>query len=132
MFNETENQLFVFHYDTQKGVGKKFNFSQGFKRVTSKTEVERRKHEIPGYDYYKQMFESCDNFNKGLHDKSWPFKAGGKGVKGASGTENAFSMACILQNTFNAFHQITGRDSKDDNFQNFMCILADQIFLKYC
>ena len=26
------------------------------------------------------------NFNKGLHDKSWPFKAGGKGVKGASGT----------------------------------------------
>ena len=66
---------------------------------------------IPGYDYYKQMFKICDNFNKGLHDKSWPFKAGGKGVKGASGTENAFSMACILQNTFNAFHQITGRDS---------------------
>jgi hypothetical protein len=129
MYNENTKQLFVYHYDTQKGVGKKYNLSYGFQRSTDKLKFRPHQDRIPAYDNYKTFFECCDNFNRALKDKSWPFKRGGKGVLGESGTHHDFLMACILQNTFNAWHQVTGDNPVTTNFKTFCYDLSDQLFV---
>jgi hypothetical protein len=73
IWNETTKELFTYHWDTQKGVGKKYNLSYGLDRCTDKLKIRNAQNEIPGYDVYKQMFECCDRFNRNLHDKSWPY-----------------------------------------------------------
>jgi hypothetical protein len=117
------------HFDRQKGVGKKYNFSHGFKRYTDKRKISECKEMIPAYDYYKTFFECCDNFNRGLKDKHWPHKRGGKGTKGEYGNHNDFFLACILQNTFNSWCAVTNTDYKSITFQAFCDDLAEQIVL---
>ncbi len=82
MYNESTKQIFVYHYDAQKGVGKKYNFSYGFQRCTDTLKIQQYQNHIPAYDDYKTFFECCDNFNSGLKDKSWPYKRGSKGRSG--------------------------------------------------
>jgi hypothetical protein len=129
LYNDTTSQLFVYHFDRQKGVGKKYNFSHGFKRYTDKRKISECKEMIPAYDYYKTFFECCDNFNRGLKDKHWPHKRGGKGTKGEYGNHNDFFLACILQNTFNSWCAVTNTDYKSITFQAFCDDLAEQIVL---
>ena len=131
-YNEVLKELYVFHWDTQKGVGKKFNFSRGLIPCSDKSKVSAKKFEIPGYDTYKTSFACCDDFNKGLHDKVWPHKRGGNGHKGFEGKINDFIMACMLQNTYNAWHQITGTVPHIISFQQFCCTLADQLWKLKC
>lgn len=84
LYNELMEEVFVYHYDTQKGVGKKYNYSCGFDLSVAKKKVQdaNNKGRIPCYDNYKQFFESCDNYNRNLKDKYWPHKGGGFGVRG--------------------------------------------------
>jgi hypothetical protein len=62
------NEVFTFHYDRQKGVGKKYYLSYGFIHSTLKLKVKAHENFIPGCTHYKTMFEICDNFNRRLHD----------------------------------------------------------------
>ena len=78
------------------------------------------------------MFACCDHFNKGLHDKVWPHKRGGCGHTGAQGKINDFIMAVMLQNTYNAWHEITGTPPHDLSFKKFCCTLADQLWNIKC
>lgn len=128
IYNETTNELFVYHYSTEKGVGIKYNYSRGFLRSTDKNKIKEHLDRIPGYDNYATFFKGCDDFNKGLNGRHWPFKRGGKGVSGESGEHNDFIMACILQNTFNAFHDINRRDHHHSTFMDMCDELADDIF----
>jgi hypothetical protein len=128
IYNDTTNELFTYHYDTQKGVGKKYNLSYGFKRSTDKLKVRACKEEIPGYDYYKSMFELCDNFNRNLHDKTWPHVRGGKGVLGHFGRASDFYLGCILQNTFNLTEELTPANTENVCFELKCDVLATELF----
>ncbi len=83
IYNENTGETFVYHYDTQKGVGVKYNYSRGFIRSTDKTKVNNNlaSRSVPCYEYYQQFFEVRDNFNRFLHDASYPHKRGGNGRK---------------------------------------------------
>lgn len=128
IYNDTTNEMFIYHYDTQKGVGKKYNYSKGFLHSTEKRKITDHKGRIPAYENYKTMFECCDRFNRNLHDKSWPHKRGGRGVLGEFGHHHDFFMACILQDCFNAFHSATGADPLNTTFLSFCDNLADDLF----
>lgn len=128
MYNPTTSESFVAHHDTQKGVGKKYNYSKGFVHDTRKETVKNHQHRIPAYSYYKAFFECCDNFNRALHDKSWPHKRGGRGKSGEEGCHNDFLMAVVLQNTFHLYHDRNGTDPKTVNFMDLCVALSDQLF----
>ncbi len=96
IYNDITEELFVHHYDTQKGVGIKCNLTRGLIRDTRTSKIKQRKAMISRCGYYKHMFEVCDRFNFGLNDKSWPHKRGGKRHQGEYGRHHDVIMACIL------------------------------------
>ena len=130
IFNETTEELFIYHYDTQKGVGIKYNLSRGFERSTDKYKIRDHKDRIPVYDNYKTFFMECDDFNRALHDRTWPHKHGGgrNGEMGEYGTHHDFLMACTLQNTINAWLEITGTNPKEFTFKQMMLQLSDELY----
>ena len=132
IYLERTNELFTYHYDRQKGVGKKYNLTHGLIRSEVSAKVKENTGVIPGYDMYKAMFEACDRFNRNLHDKHWPYKRGGKGRKGEWGTSHDFFMACILQNTFSAHSQILGYDPKSLSFKQKCEKLSDDMYEYSC
>ena len=126
--NDTTGECFVYHYDTQKGVGKKYNYSRGFIRSVDKYKVKEHSNRIPCYDYYKTMFESCDRFNRNLHDRVWPYKRGGKGTLGEAGHHHDFIMATVVQNIFNAYHSINTIEHRFTDFKYMCDQLSTDIF----
>ena len=112
-----------------KGVGEKFNYSKGFLRSTLKKDVDRYKHNIPFYAYYKFIFGACDSFIRELHDCYLPHRRGGGGKHGEDGEVNDFLMAVLLKNVKNAYEEITNSFTNDTNFETFCCEVADQIYL---
>lgn len=128
IYNETSSELFTYHYDRQKGVGKKYNLSSGFIRSTRTDMIRKYKDIIPGYSHYKVLFEPCDRFNRNLHQRHWPYKRGGRNIRGAAGSQHDFLMACILQNTFNAYDEISCGSGDSLNFKDMCCELAADIF----
>jgi len=95
--------------------------------------LKKYKDFIPGYSHYKVLFEPCDRFNRLLHSRHWPYKRGGRGVKGAPGNQHDFLMACILQNTFkNAHHVIMAPDLSQPSFVDMCNELSDQIYQFAC
>ena len=128
IYNENSGELFNYHYDTQKGVGETYNLSSGLVRCTNPNKIQSYKKITPGYSHYKVLFEPCDKFNRNLHDRHWPYKRGGRNVKGGPGSQYDFIFACILQNTFNC------HDAKNENYGNLppiehmCCELADDVY----
>ena len=121
IYNDNTGKLFTHHYDTQKGVGKKYNLSSGLIRSTNANKIKKYKDFIPGYSHYKVLFEPCDKFNRNLHDRHWPYKRGGRNVKGASGSQHDFLLACILQNTFNCHDAINEKNGCLPSFEYMCC-----------
>lgn len=128
LFNKNTGETFVYHFDTQKGVGIKYNYARGFVRSQAVSLVKEHKHRIPVYDYYKTFFEVCDRYNRNLHDKAWPHKRGGRDLQGEDGHHHDFLMACVLQNVRNACVTARGVSLSDETFQQFCDLLADQLF----
>ena len=132
VYREESNEIFTYHYDRQKGVGKKFNLTHGLIRDTTSRKIKENKDIIPGYDMYKSMFEVCDRFNRNLHDRHWPYKRGGRARTGEWGHSHDFCMACILQNTFSAHSQIYGYDHETLNFKQKCVQLSDDLYEYSC
>lgn len=126
---ETQESLFRV-YDTDKGVGEKLNYSTMIREVPRRNAVDTENRYIRGgYDYYKQMFDVCDKFNRNLHDKTWPFKCGGRNARGDEHHQHNFAISCVLQNTFALFidiNDIMRADRKD--FKGYCLELADEIY----
>ena len=129
IYNDTFSELFTYHYDTQKGVGKKYNISWGLTRHTTPTVVAKNKNDIPGYSYYKSMFEICDHFNRALHDRTWAHKRGGRNLSGDIGTHHDFLMGCIVQNTLTAYRVINNLHPTAISFRDLVLDLACQIMV---
>lgn len=127
LYNDNTREVFVYHYDTQKGVGVKYNLSWGFERSINKTHVKEHSKRVPVYDNYKSFFDVCDNFNRALHHKTWPHKRGGRDTSGDIGRHHDFLLACVLQNTRNAYITARGISASDESFREFCDMLADQI-----
>jgi hypothetical protein len=73
IFNERLQEVFVHHWDCDKGVGKKFVISNAFSKTTAKKSQIGR---IPAYSAYKQYFNICDRFNRNLHDGLYCHRCG--------------------------------------------------------
>ena len=125
LYNENTGETFVYHYDTQKGVGIKYNLSLGFERSTIPSKVRSHKDSIPAYDDYKLNFDMCDGFNAGLFGNVWSFKRGGHGVSGEFGCQHDFIMACVLQNTYTSWKEINDRQI---DRRTFFLALTDEVF----
>lgn len=79
-------ELFVFNWDTNKEVGKKFYLSNTFDK--SATRHGASTNIIPACDAYKVTLNVCDVFNKMLQDRVWPHKHDGKHRPGDDGHQH--------------------------------------------
>lgn len=127
MHNILTGEVFMYVYDPKLKQAK-YNYSWGFKENKDKDEVAKRKAEIPVYDIYKGAFAACDHFNRNLKDKKWPYTRGGRITKGDKGKINDFFMACVLQNTMNAWYDITGTDHLTVDFKNLCLDLSTELY----
>jgi len=127
IYNETTGETMTFHHDTRKGIGKKYNMSFGLERSEDKVKVRQHAHYIVGYDVYESFFDTCDRFNRNLHDKSSPHRRGGHGVLGENGRAHDFLMACILQNTFALHSELGGAYKENQSFKEKCNCLAEQL-----
>jgi hypothetical protein len=129
IYSEKSNELFTYHYDTQKGVGNKYNLSWGLTLHTEKLKVRAHQDDIPGYDVYKSMFETCDRFNRNLHDKTWHYKRGDNVALGHFGRCHDFVMGAILQNTFSLWEDLGGDKYGEKSFKDRCILLSDQLYI---
>ena len=128
IYNDESGEVYTYHYDVQKGVGKKYCLSWGLERSTSKRLVKAHKDRIPAYHYYKHMFEVCDKFNRALHDRQWPHSRGGNNTQGDQGVHHDFLMAVILQNVFNAWFSVHDIDPASRTFESMCTELANSLY----
>ena len=130
IYNDETREVYTYHYDVQKGVGKKYCLSWGLERSTSRQLVNSHKDSIPAYHYYKHMFEVCDKFNRALHDRQWPHIRGGNATKGDQGVHHDFLMAVILQNVFDAWFSAHDIDSSTRTFESMCTELANSLYTR--
>ena len=72
---------------------------------------------IPGYSYYKQAFEACDNFNRALHNRCWPHKRDGRNLPGNIWNHHDFIQAAMLENTISSWFYANGPESLSNTFE---------------
>ena len=128
IFNDVTKELFTYHFDSQKGVGKKFNMSWGLERNTQKRRVLEMKNHILGYEYYKNMFETCDKFNRKYRDRKRPFRRGGGEALGENGRAHDFIFSSILQNCRNLHSDVNDYDQLETSFKDQCLVLTDQLY----
>mmetsp|Transcript_44978 Transcript_44978/g.32890 ORF Transcript_44978/g.32890 Transcript_44978/m.32890 type:complete len:180 (-) Transcript_44978:3-542(-) len=122
--NVDTHEIFVHHWDTLTAVGQKYVLSNAFQRfpvTRGSTGI------VPAYDQYKGLFNACDKFNRNLHDRKFCHRCGGGRRMGENGHTWKFLMACILQNTFNAYKSMHDDPTFDVSFATMCDILSRQI-----
>lgn len=120
---------FLPHFDTQKGVGQKFNLSGGFISSSLQADIKKHVNEPPCYVYYKYMFGDCDFFNTFLKRAKWPHKRGGKGLAGMEGAHHDYVMSSIDLNLYHVFLTVTNTRRDDLNMKDFLLHLSQVIVL---
>ena len=121
-------EMYNYVWSTDTAIGKKCVYANCFKRRKRKrgeNDGPTSRTVIPAYDHYNSLFSMCDNFNRALHDRTWPHKHGGSGVAGDLGHQHNFALSIVLQNTFNAYNCAHGIDTFD--FREYCENLADQL-----
>jgi hypothetical protein len=123
-WNEEKGEIFVHHWDIQSAVGKKYVISNAFQRHPT---TRSTKGIVPAYDHYKQMFNSCDIFNRKLHDRKYPHRSGGRGKRGEAGHVHKFILSVMLQNIFNLHKSVSDCPLYNDSFKDNCLLLSDDI-----
>lgn len=127
IYNPNSNEIFVHHWDLDHNVGKKYVLSNAFNPVPA---TRSNAGIVPAYDQYKVMFNGCDKYNRNFNHRKYCHRAGGGGRSGENGHTFKFLMACILQNTFNAF-----RSAHDDTSLNLtfrqMCHILSRFLIRH-
>jgi hypothetical protein len=93
------DDLFMYVWDTNTDIGKKYVFSNAFIRYAGRT----IQSQYPVYDLYNLTFKTCDTFNRNLHDRTWPHRNGGGGRSGEKKRMHDFFFSALLQNVFNVW-----------------------------
>lgn len=125
IYNSQTDDMFVHKWDKDDNVGKKFVYANAF---TKRRRTRAFLHLVPGYDFYKLVFAACDKYNRNLHDRKWPYRCGGRNRSGDKGHHHKFSLACILQNTFNAHNSLNGIEYSGTSFRAQCLELADALY----
>ncbi len=125
IYKATSNETAVYHRSNDANVGKKLVLSNAFKLTYSS----RVTHLIPVYDLHKLTFNTCDRFNRALHDSSFPHKKGGCNVLGDLGVQHDFLLSCILQNTFGCLNDLTRGEAQERSYLEKCSELADTLFI---
>ncbi len=128
-FSVDSKEMLVGHYDIDASVGKKYVLSNNFRHSTF---TKSQDGAIPVYEEYKVMFNTCDKFNRAFHDRLFPHRSGGHGVKGEEGHCHKYIMGCILQNVFNLYDSAHNISHKDLSFKEKCEILSVQLFKYAC
>jgi hypothetical protein len=123
LFNPETSESVVYYYSCKNSIQKKMVISNVFRKIEKKTS----KQTVPIYTHYKFSFAACDEFNKGLGDRSWPHKKGGRNCPGDRGCQHDFMLSCILQNVFNSYRELSRRSTENISFMDLCLILADEI-----
>jgi hypothetical protein len=123
-WNDDTGELLTFYWNCDKNVGKKYTLTNALFKEQGRTP----KHSIPGYDMYTYMFSLCDQFNRGLHDCTWPHRNGGGKQQGTSGTVHDFYFSAILQNTMHAWFAVNSEADQTMSFKTFALELADELY----
>jgi hypothetical protein len=129
IYNPTTKENFTHHFDTQKGIGQKFNISWGFDSVTAPAIVAKHSSMPPCYEYYKFMFGDCDVINGFLKRGKFPHKRGGRNNTGMEGAHHDFVMTCVMQNMYHVFMYLTNQTMNQLNLRDFLIELTDSVFL---
>ena len=127
--NTKTGHVFTHHFDTQKGVGQKFNLSGGFVSSAKQADIKKHLQEPPCYVYYKYMFGDCDYFNTFLKRANWPHKRGGNGMEGMEGAHHDYVMASIALNLYHLFLTISHIEKKDFTMREFLLSLSEAIIV---
>lgn len=127
LFNAKTNELFVHHWDVITDIGKKYVISNAFNRVPA---TRSNADIVPVYDQYKGMYNACDVFNRGLHQRKFCHRTGGRSRRGENGHTFKFLMACILQNAFNAYKSMQADPTFDLTFVQ-MCRFLSRFLIRY-
>ena len=106
--------------------------SFGLKRSVDKHKIREHAGYINGYDVYKVMFQSCEDFNRHYRDRIWPHERGGHGVDGHFSRAHDFYLASILQNTFNLYFELGVENGRNIDFLENCVSLADELFTYAC
>ncbi len=75
-------------------------------------------------------FNNCDIFNRRLHDKSWPHKYGGKGVRMEERAVSDYIFTCILVNCHHVWLSLDVQ--RNQSFSQFCDMLALELMLEHC
>ena len=119
IYNESTNELFTYHYDRQKGVGKKYNLSSGFVRSTRKDLIKE----------YKDLFldtvttKFCSNLATNSTDTSTNVTGLTSGVVGMSRGLRLASTTSL----WHAYYRILSM-----HMRTFAGVLVLQRILKIC
>ena len=128
MFNENTNESFIFCWDEDRGVGKKYCLSNAVNQITRRGTSSAGTQLRGAYDIYKVCFSLCDKYNRALHDRKWPHKHGGRNVAGEWGHQDNYAWSCLLQNVFNLYNDARKVNILDYSFQDYCLTLADNLF----
>lgn len=103
VYNEDTNEQFLFKYDKDKKIGKRFVMGNVLQHEKDRAS---REGESILFDFYKETFSVCDKLNQEMHDKTWPHKHGGFSRLGDPGEQNEYAFTTMLLNTFNLFRSL--------------------------
>lgn len=128
MVKDATGELMVLRHDLKTHLSKHY-YSKCFVHTKDENKCRDMKGCIPAYNLHKQMFIACDHFYSALYNRHFPHKRGGSGIFSYDGEHHDLMMACILQNTFNAYHHLTSQNSTNTDFKTCCETLADQIYV---
>ena len=127
-WNENSKETLVHVWDCNSDIGKKYLLCS----CLEKTKKKQKKHLVPGYDEYKVCLSLCDQFNRKLHDKVWPFRRGGGKKFGDFGNIHDFNFGSVIQNVFSMFLAVNNIPSGMFEFREFCLDLSDEIYRYSC
>lgn len=120
MYNEKTKDMLVTHWYAEAKIGRKFVMSNAYTKTAGNT----RKGFVPGCDDFSLMFNTCDHFNREMHDKTWPHRC-----STAPHQLHNYHMTCMLLNTYNIWLDKKKIAVNDLSFKEFGVQLANELYL---
>lgn len=122
--NSDNNLLFLYQWDVNQDIGKKFVISNGY---VKKTKRRNDPKSLPLYNDYRNHFYYCDRFNRKLHDSCFCHRCGGGNRRGEFGQVHKFCLGILMQNIIAAYKYFRMVPKKEDFFQNYCFLLGKEL-----
>ena len=127
-YNKDTSELYLYHLHPITSIGKKSIWTNTL--TIRAHERGASKYHIPGYDLYNCIFAVCDNFNRALHDRTFPHRSGGgRNGHGEMGKYWDFIRSSVIQNTVNIYITARGIDVQSISYRDICKTLSNDLFL---